>query len=58
MPRRLLTMFPFAMMLVQSERAEARRLGLPSRIDPDRATGVDFDDRHVSLQGVHRRDLA
>ena len=31
----------------QSERAEAQSLGLPSRIDPDRATGVDFADRQV-----------
>jgi len=33
---------------LQSEGAEARSLGLPGRIDPDRATGVDFADRHVS----------
>ena len=33
--------------LEQSERAQARSLGLPSSIDPDRATGVDFADRHA-----------
>ena len=38
---------PHFVELEESEQAEARALGLPSRIDPDHATGVDFVDRQA-----------
>lgn len=40
-------LLPLPRFLMQSEGSEARALGLPSRIDPDRATGVAFADRQV-----------